>query len=218
MVSIRSYLIIKALTLWTSIHSWYSRMINNAKGFYNYVKNYFTGNHDIWVWLPGQTIPISLDKVDNSVYIEWYYNNHTMLLDHYTDNENELLAKISWLSTKIRIEDPSDAGRIQEFNIDDFISRFRIKTTENRVPSLYTIFLSWCIYKKHWFSADSYIEFHIIDDNAEDVVINIDEHNLSLGIRQNKIYVVVHNSSEPERATEETNTIVEPFSEKNKKI
>lgn len=218
MVAIRSYLIIKGLALWTSIHSWYSQIRNNVTGFYNYVKNYFTGNHDIWVYLPGQTLPLCLDKVDNSIYIEWYYNNHAMLLDHYSYDENERLTKVSWLSTKICIEDPSNAGVIQEYNIDDFISRFTIKTTENRVPSLYTIFLAWCIYNKHWFSADSYIEFHIIDDNANDVIINTDEHNKSLEIRHNKIYVVVHNSTELERATEETNTIVEPFSEKNKKI
>lgn len=219
MVSFRSFLIIKALTLWNSIHTWLNKFVNETTCFYYYIKNYFSGHHDIWVWISGQSLPLSLDKVNNNIYIEWYYNNHTLLLDHYSDNdENEVFAKVSWLSTTVRIEDPSNAGIIQEYNIDDFINKFRIKTSADKVPSLYTIFLAWCIYKKNWFSADSYVEFRIIDDMAEDVSINIEEHNTSLEIRQNKIYVVVHNSS---KDRQEQNRVIEPvteFSEKNKEI
>ena len=74
---------------------------------------------------------------------------------------------------------------------------FNINTLEDVVPTLYMVFMCWCVYTKHWFNPDEYCpEFHIIDDMGEEIVLNLDECNESLVIKRNKIYVVIHSDEE----------------------
>lgn len=199
MASIKTHIIVRLLTLWNYLHNLYTDYKKECNYFYKYIKNYFIGYHDMWVWQPHTTYPISLDKVDNdSIYIDWFYNNHTKLLDYYgNDTDNEVLCKFSWLSASIHIIDANVLPfKRYEFNIDDFIENFRIKTTPGDVPTLVTVFLSWCIHNKHWFSGSSFVEFNIIDDFGDLVKINLCDHNRCLEIKENKIRVVVHNSTE----------------------
>jgi len=218
MASIKTLLIVKILTLWNYISELYKKFKNETIYFLTYLGNYFQGSHDIWVWLESSMYPISIDKVDNRVFIDWYYNNHTKLLDHYTkDNENEVFCKCAWLSANVRIIDFNvSSEQAVEYNIDDFIEKFRIKTSTDKVPTLSTIFLSWCIHSKHWFSASSYVEFNIIDEMGETISINLDEHNESLEIKYNKICVIVHNADE--KLVNFTNQLVITETEKNKDI
>jgi hypothetical protein len=56
--------------------------------------------------------------------------------------------------------------------------------------------MSWCIYTKHWFRADDLVEFHIIDEMGNDIVLNFKEHNTLLRVNRNKICIVIHDSDE----------------------
>ena len=222
MASLKTHIIVRLLTLWNYLTELFQNCKNECIYFYTYIRNYFSGSHDIWVWLQFSTYPISIDKVDNSVYIDWYYNNHTKLLDHYgPQDENEIFCKCSWLSTNLRILDSNteEAGEFLEFNIDDFIQKFRVKTTEDKVPTLLTIFLAWCIHSKQWFCGNAYIEFNIIDEFGEIITYTIDEHNECVQIKQNKIYVLV--DSMDDNVVKFTNNIVNnnvEVSQKNKDI
>lgn len=217
MASIKTYIIVRLLTLWNYLHNLYTDYKKECTYFYKYIKNYFLGYHDMWVWQPHTTYPISLDKVDNDIiYTSWFYNNHTKILYYYgNDTDNEILCKFSWLSASIRIVDYNVSPfKTYEFNIDDFIENFRIKTVTSDVPSLITIFLTWCIHNKHWFSGSSFVEFQIIDEFGDLVKINLCDHNGCLEIKENKIRAVVHDSIK--NLDMNTDNITEDNSDTNK--
>jgi hypothetical protein len=69
--------------------------------------------------------------------------------------------------------------------------------------------MCWCASTKHWFSPDDIIEFHIIDDMGEDIILNLDEHNESLLIKHNKISVVIHSEEDNQIINQETNNTEE---------
>jgi hypothetical protein len=56
--------------------------------------------------------------------------------------------------------------------------------------------MCWCIYTKQWFKYSSKVEFIIIDEMGEDIIINCNEHNKSLLIKQNKIYIESNSENE----------------------
>jgi hypothetical protein len=112
-------------------------------------------------------------------------------------NTTELLhCKFSWLSAKIRIIKSNKQNEAIEYDIDEFIEVFNINTLDNVVPTLYMVFMCWCAYTKHWFRPEDHVEFHIINDMGEEIVLNLEDHNEALVIKRNRIYVVVHSSEE----------------------
>lgn len=114
------------------------------------------------------------------------YHNRSTTLEHSSNLSNETdYFKMSWLSANIRIH--QEDHPIEEYNIDDFLSTFVVKTTPEIVPSLTTIFQAWCSYKKHWFHPLSTIEFCIIDEMGEDRTIELIEHNYDLVIHRHTI-------------------------------
>jgi hypothetical protein len=170
----------------------YYATLYRLTNIYNYIQDYFYGHHDIWMFMTGYTLPLSLTNLNNTVKVDWVFNNHNSELN-LLGSSSPVICKLSWLSAKIRIINSEDKAKYLEYTIDDFIEKFKLITDDDYVPTLYIIFMCWCIHTKHWFNIDSDIEFHIIDDNGEEQILNFADHNEALEIKRAKIYVVVHN-------------------------
>ncbi len=190
MASFRTTVIVKLMTFWNFLNTFFNTIIDRISNFYEYIYDYIQGNNDIWLFIPNHTIPITLSNVSNLVEANWIYNTFYNTLGLNMISDDYVSCKFSWLSAKIKITD-SINDKITEYYIDDFLENFTVITKENYIPSLYIIFMSWCAHNKYWFKADDNVEFEIIDDMGESIVLNIDENNFSLNIKHNKIYVVI---------------------------
>lgn len=197
MVSCKTLFIVKVMTFWNFLCNLYNKSSVSIKNIYNYMKDYVNGYHDIWFFISGHTTPISLSNLHNPISANWYFDNSNKELSICASEEVDLSNyKFSWLSAKVRIFSSENKGF--EYNIDDFIENFTLLTFDDIVPSLYQVFMCWCASKKYWFNADYFVEFHIIDNTGEDVILNLEEHNDSLCIKHKKICIVVHNDNENE--------------------
>lgn len=197
MASWKTLFIVKLMTLWNFLSELYINVKDKTQDFYYYLKDYFNGHHDMWLFIPGHTFPLSMSNLYNMVHVNWIYDNIDNDLTLGINDDIDLLhCKFSWLSAKIRIIQSHTENDAIEYTIDDFIEKFSVHTLENRVPTLYMIFMCWCAYSKHWFKPDDKVEFHIIDDMGEEQCLSIDDHNDSLTIKRNKIYVVIHTNED----------------------
>ena len=196
MASFTTYSIIKLMMIWNYIRELYYVSVYRCTNMYNYIQDYVYGHHDTWMFITGYSIPLSLSNLNNSVEVDWVYNNHNSELTLFGLSES-VTCKLSWLSAKIRIINPTDSTKYLDYSIDDFVEQFKLITDGEYVPTLYIIFMCWCIHTKHWFKINDNIEFHIINDIGEEQILTFAEHNESLEIKQSKIYVVVH-TDEPD--------------------
>ena len=218
MASWKTIFFVKMMTLWNYIVESSNLFFNKCKRFYNYIKDYYYGYHDIWVFIPEHTFPLSLNNLHNSVDANWIYDNSTKSLSINTDLlTNQVKCKFAWLSSKIVIEHSDKPGKGVEYNIDDFLEQFTLNTFDDITPTLYIIFMSWCAYNKHWFNSEDYIQFHIIDNNCDEIVLTMEDHNDSLVIKHNKIYIVIHSDDRENiiiESADKENIVVTPEEEK----
>lgn len=193
MTSFKTLLIIKLMTLWNYLNDTFERISNKIRNFYLYIKDYFSGHHDKWIFMTGHTIPLPMNTLNNAVVIDWIYDNNTCTLVNFPNDSNHLVCKFSWLSAKLRVfKSNRKNADVIEYKLDEFIDKFRLITTEKELPTLYDILMAWCAYSKHWLSASDYIEFSIIDDEGNEDIINLENHNDCLEIKHHKIYIIVH--------------------------
>jgi hypothetical protein len=218
MASWKTSLLVQMLTLYNYLSQLFTTTKEKVTDFYYYIKDYFYGHHDMWLFIPGHTFPLSLSNLNNMIYVNWIYDNFDNSLT-FSTNENILAqhCKLSWLSAKIRIITDSNSEQALEYDIDDFIEKFTVRTINNVIPSLYMIFLCWCAYTKHWFKANDTIQFHIINDMGEDIVLTIEEHNNSLVIKHNKLCLKVDCGEETEPNKPESNETTPLVEEEKKK-
>jgi hypothetical protein len=191
MVSYRIVCIIRIMLFWNYIRDFSYSIYNRCYKFYNYLKDYFYGQHDIWLFISDHTLPLSMNNLYNLVNVSWTYDNFNTSLTLGDSTNNLTKYKFAWLSSNIRVYNTED--NMCEYNIDDFLDIFSLTTTEDIVPSLYIFFMCWCVHTKHWFKSDNIIEFYIIDDMGEEIILNINDHNNSLIIKNNKIVVIDSN-------------------------
>lgn len=168
----KSFIIVKYVKLWNYISSFYN-IVKQCTDIYYYNLQYYHGNNK-WIFIKGHILPLSLHNVYNKVSYTWLYNNYNNTLSQ-TNTESKPY-KFSWLSATINIKDSI-------YEIDTFIEKLSINT-DNTLPSLYVIFMCWCVYTKNWFEIDN-IEFRVINDNGEEMILALD---YSLTIKNNKIY------------------------------
>lgn len=196
-MSWKTFFIVKSVTLYNYITELCSTTTEKIKNLYSYLNNYYKGYHDIWLFIPGHTVPLSLSNLNNAVNVNWIYDNYDSSLIFGANSNEEILnyqdlpltsSKISWLSSKIRV---INSKKHVDYDIDTFIQKFRLRTLNNVVPSLYVLFMCWCIYTRYWFKRDDTVEFHIIDSMGEEIVLNLEKHNNSLSIKNNKIYASI---------------------------
>jgi hypothetical protein len=210
MASWRTIFLVKLLTLWNTLSETYISVNNKCIDFYYYLRDYFYGHHDIWIFMPGHTFPLSLNNVSNMVHINWIYNNADNSLTFGTNgNIHVNHCSLSWLSAKIRIITSEDPGHALEYEIDEFIQKFVVHTIDDVPPTLYMIFMCWCAYTKHWFNTSDHFEFHIIDDMGEDLVLNIATHNNSFYMKNNKLFIKI--DSDTNNTTIEKTPTIEEF-------
>ena len=206
-----TYFLIRLITIWNYCNAVYGDIKNKCQNMYYYLKDYFYGYHDMWVFIPGHSLPLSLNNMVNidMVNIRWLYDNYdnTFILSNNSDNDNTQF-KFSWLSAKIQVVNSNKPSEAIEYTIDDFIEKFTVYTNSNITPSLYMLFMCWCAHTKHWFNIDDNIEFHIIDDMGEEHHLNsYNDNKNSIIIKRNKLYVV--NDTKDDTHIETTNTIIE---------
>jgi hypothetical protein len=195
MASFKTMLIVKMITLWNILCDFFRATKEEITSFYEYIRDYYYGHHNIWIFIPGHTAPISLNNLHNTTQFNWIYDNNDISLSICASENTDLNTyKFSWLSAKIRIFTSENKGF--EYNIDNFIENFQLITFDDIVPSLYMVFMCWCASTKNWFNADNLIEIHIIDNMGDEHILNVEEHNDSLCIKYNKICVVIHTDNE----------------------
>lgn len=185
MRSCRNQCIIRVFLFWLSLRSWYQRASQSVANLYYYLKDYYYGYHDIWLFVSGHSVPISLNHFYNISHVSWIYNNNTTTLEKSVQEPDKQLYKLSWLSAKILIRHDNEVQ--EEYDIDDFLLAFHIHTTHDYVPTLSHIFNSWCAHKKHWFQTNCDVEFYIIDEMGQERVLELLEHNFCLIIQGDKI-------------------------------
>jgi hypothetical protein len=203
MASWQTIFLVKMMTLWNYLTALYTSLSQRCSNFYNYIKDYAHGHHDMWLFVPGHTFPLSLANLSNSISVNWIYDNYDNSLSLATDDSVQINHyRFSWLSAKIQVKH-SNGPRFQ-YEIDNFIENFVVHTVHDVPPSLYIVFMCWCAHTKHWFRANDVIEFHIIDDMAEERILTLDGYDEAFIIKRNKIYLA------EEEITEETeNRVVE---------
>jgi hypothetical protein len=153
-----------------------------------YLKDYYHGHHDTWIFVSGHSLPISLNNFYNKNHISWIYNNSTSVLEKASEDTNKKYYKMSWLSAKIIVHHPSQEEQI-EYDIDPFLSTFLIKTSTDCPPNLQHIFHAWCASKKYWFHPDSIVQFYVIDEMGEDRCLDVSQNNIQLTFKNDKIYI-----------------------------
>ena len=75
-MSWKTFFIVKSLTIYNYITELYSTTTEKIKTLYSYFNNYYKGYHDIWLFIPGHTIPLSLSNLNNAVNVNWIYDNY----------------------------------------------------------------------------------------------------------------------------------------------
>jgi len=175
-MSWQSFLFVKFISLCNYVYETIDNTHKQCQNIYYYLKDYYKGHHDVWLFIPGHTFPLSLNNLNNAINTNWIYDNYDNTL-MFTKNEEYDICKLSWLSAKI-------VNSNSEYEMDTFIEKFSIYTNTDVIPSLYIICICWCIYTKNWFTMDN-IEIHVIDDNGDEVILHLND---SLIIKNNKLY------------------------------
>ena len=207
MTSWRTFFLIKMMTVWNFIVDSSNLFFDKCVNLYEYIKDYYYGHHDKWLFIPGHSLPLSLSNLYNNIHSLWVYDNFKKVMSlNVVNNSNRIRCKFAWLSAKIVIYHSENPEIALEYNIDDFIEEFTLDTVDDYTPSLYTLLICWSAYSKHWFKRSDKVEFHIIDNNGEEQVLTIQDHNDCLIIKHNKIYVVIHSEDD----VSQENVVIEP--------
>jgi hypothetical protein len=183
-MTLRSYIFVSCIKLWNWATDKCIQTKHLVADAYLHASHYLQYRYDTWIFPNDHTLPLPISHVSNHVPFKWMYSSHELQrigienpLDYY---------KLSWLSAKISI---ADGELEQEFDFDSFMNQFRVKTIPTIVPTLTMIFLTWCAETKQWFSANSKVHFHIIDDEGVESTLSLFADNNRLTIRNGKIYI-----------------------------
>jgi hypothetical protein len=214
MPSCKTYCLIKMITLWSFLNELQNNIYNKILNIYMYFKNYYSGNHDTWLFIPGHTYPLVKSNIYNNIDTIWVYDNFKNKLQLNIDSTHDTTSyKFAWLSANIKITHSSSSNDesplISKYDIDNFIEYFSIQTTDDLAPNLYTIFLSWCAHTKHWFKISDTVEFNVIDENGEDQCFNILNHNNALVFSNNKITIRTNISEDSLNSPNNDNQVIE---------
>ena len=152
--------------LYKSCHEYITRIYN---GITSSLNNY----DNMWLFISGVSFPIQYNNINNQGehLIQWvFYNNENKLVNINSTKKY----KLPWLSAKIVVHDNTDTS-VKEYDIDDFISTFEIFSSENSYINKYNILYSWSIRNKIWLNEDNIIKFVIIDENADELELSMDD-------------------------------------------
>ena len=178
----RSYFLTKAMQLWNWATDTYQHIRTQLAEVYHHARVYYCGLTRTWVFIHGHSLPLPISHIKNKVNSTWIYSNH-LLTSAYQPADTT--CKLSWLSAKIIVVHKDGET---EYDIDSFLSAFRLYAHKNVAPSLTQFFLCWCAQTNQWFPADTIVQFHVIDHQGEEQLLTLGADNYSLVIRDQKIY------------------------------
>jgi hypothetical protein len=179
---IRSYFLTKAMQLWNWATDTYHRTRTQLTEVYHHACVYYRGLTRTWMFIHGHSLPLPISHIKNKVNPTWIYSNH-LLTSMYQPADTT--CKLSWLSAKIIIIHKDGET---EYDIDSFLSAFRLYTHKNVAPSLTQFFLCWCAQTNQWFPADTIIQFQVIDHQGEEQILTLGADNHCFVIREQKVY------------------------------
>ena len=195
---LRSYFFIKAIQLRIWLASLYYDTWDQLQNLHAHIRSYFQGDHHTWLFITGHTLPLPVSHIKNEINASWKYSNHALTSLSQPANA---VYKLSWLSARICVVEQHHE---KEYDIDSFLSSFRVHTHGSVVPTLTFLFLSWCAETNQWFRPDCIVQFHIIDHLGQNVMLTLRADNHSLEIREQKIYhriVLQHDDDIPNAYT-----------------
>lgn len=183
-MTLRSYIFVSCIKLWNWATDKCIQTKHRISDVYHDVSYYIQNKHHTWIFPNDHTLPLPASHISNHVPAKWTYSSHEL---NYIGMETPIQSyKLSWLSAKISITDEESE---KEFDFDSFMAKFRVNTTPTIVPKLTMILLAWCAETKQWFSANSKIHFHIIDDEGNEQTLSLFADNNCLAIRNGKISI-----------------------------
>jgi len=175
MVHLRTYFLIKLVTLWNMVCAW------NIRGWYDRVRDLFSTS--AWLLLPGHTLPLALHHMPRDqrsdlshLPVQWLYQSSRLLFMGETDSVRHNVQKayrLSWLSVKLVLTGPQ-TGVSRTYDIDSFLEGLVIETSST-FPTLHDLYLIWCASVSTWSSSDVQVQFHIINHLGEDQTLRMDE-------------------------------------------
>jgi hypothetical protein len=196
----RSYFLTKAMQLWNWATDTYQHIRTQLAEVYHHARVYYCGLTRTWVFIHGHSLPLPISHIKNKVNPTWIYSNH-LLTSVYQPADTT--CKLSWLSAKIIVVHKDGET---EYDIDSFLSAFRLYAHKNVAPSLTQFFLCWCAQTNQWFPADTIVQFHVIDHQGEEQILTLGVDNHCFVIREQKVYHQVakriHSSHELSNAYE----------------
>ena len=183
-MTLHSYFFVSCIKLWNWATDTCTKTKHRVSDAYSHMSHYLQHRYDTWVFLNDHSLPLPISHVSNHAPAKWTYFSHEL---QRIGMENPLESyKLSWLSARISI---TDGESTEEFDFDSFMSQFRVKTIPTVVPTLTLILLAWCAETKQWFSANSKVHFHIIDDEGVESTLSLFADNNRLTIRDGKMYI-----------------------------
>lgn len=187
-MTLRSYIFVSCIKLWNWATDKCIQTKHRISDVYHNVSYYIQNKHNTWIFPNDHTLPLPASHISNHVPSKWTYTSHEL---QRVGVETPLESyKFSWLSAKISI---ADGESEKEFDVDPFMSQILVKTIPTVVPTLTMIFLTWCAETRQWFSANSKIHFHIIDDEGVESTLSLYVDNNRLTVRNGKIYIREYN-------------------------
>jgi len=183
-MKLKTTIFIKCLTLWNWLSDSLCSVKNKVSNFYSHILLYFRKDNDLWYIVQGFNLPFKNNNLYN-VKSEWVYDvSKNRLSKEVNEGEVKEFTR-AWLSTKLVVNN-------EENDMDAFFDNLCVVTTENELPTMHTILLAWCIYKKQWYLLDDSIVFHIIDHLANDEVISYESNctRSSFKANKNKLYLL----------------------------
>lgn len=171
MVQLRTYFLIKLITLWNMIRAW------KPHKWCDRIRYLFST--EAWILLPGHTLPLALSSVPSSKRytleafpVKWLYQSPFLLRMGET---NRTSYRLSWLSVKLVITDRAhDSAESREYDMDPFLEGLIVETSTT-FPTLHDLYLLWCASTSTWSSSDVHVQFHIINHLGEDLSLRMDE-------------------------------------------
>lgn len=177
MVHLRTYFLIKLMTLWNTVRAW------NVRGWYDRVCDVFSSH--VWLLLPGHTLPLALHHIPRDqrsdlshLPVQWLYQSSRLVYKGVSDPIDAEAAidpktyRLSWLSVKLILTEPEGVSRT--YDIDSFLERLVIETP-SVFPSLHDLYLIWCASVSVWSRSDVQVQFQIINHLGMDQCLRMDE-------------------------------------------
>ena len=170
MVHLRTYFLIKLMTLWNIVRAW------NVRGWYDRVCDLFSTSG--WLLLPGHTLPLALHHIPRDqrsdlshLPVQWrYQSSHLVFMG--SKDAGQKSYRLSWLSVKLILTDPQGSSRT--YDMDPFLEGLVIETSST-FPTLHDLYLVWCASVSTWSSSDVQVQFQIINHMGEDQTLRMDE-------------------------------------------